>query len=90
MRRVSLHIQGKVQGVFFRREAGREALRLGLSGFVRNETDGSVYAEAEGAPSKVGDFIRWCRKGPAHARVETVESAELTLRHTNRFEILYD
>ena len=76
-RRVSLRITGRVQGVFYRRETQREALRLGLSGFVRNEDDGSVYAEAEGENSAVGALIRWCRRGPANARVEGVSFAEV-------------
>jgi acylphosphatase len=73
LRRVALTITGRVQGVFYRREAHREAVKLGLSGFVRNEENGVVYAEAEGREVAVGSFIRWCRRGPEHARVEEVE-----------------
>lgn len=76
MRRVALFVTGRVQGVFYRREAAREATRLGLSGFVRNEEDGSVYAEAEGLPEAVGRFIRWCHRGPANARVAEVRVEE--------------
>jgi acylphosphatase len=75
-RRVSLTVTGRVQGVFYRREAAREATRLGLSGFVRNRDDGTVRAEAEGAPEAVGAFIRWCRRGPENARVEDVRVEE--------------
>ena len=77
MRRVSLVITGRVQGVFYRKEAQREAQKLGLGGFVRNEPDGSVYAEAEGSETQVGALIRWCRRGPAHARVEDVRVTEM-------------
>ena len=76
LRRVSLRITGRVQGVFYRRDAAREATRLGLAGFVRNEDDGSVYAEAEGTENGVGAFIRWCRRGPENARVEDVRVEE--------------
>jgi acylphosphatase len=79
-RRVGLHITGRVQGVFYRRDAAREASRLGLSGFVRNDEDGSVRAEAEGTPEAVGAFIRWCRRGPENARVEDVRVEELPAR----------
>jgi acylphosphatase len=75
-RRIALTITGRVQGVFYRRDAAREATRLGLSGFVRNEDDGSVYAEAEGTETAVGSFIRWCRRGPENARVEEVRVEE--------------
>ena len=77
MRRVSLVITGKVQGVFYRRDTQREAYKLNLGGFVKNEPDGSVYAEAEGPENQVGALIRWCRRGPAHARVEDVRVTEI-------------
>lgn len=77
LRRVALTVTGRVQGVFFRREARIEALKLGLAGFVRNTEDGCVQAEAEGAERSVGAFIRWCRRGPEHARVENVRVEEI-------------
>jgi acylphosphatase len=76
-RRVSLVVTGRVQGVFYRRETQREAQKLGLSGFVKNDPDGSVHAEAEGPEKQVGALIRWCRRGPAHARVEDVRVTEI-------------
>ena len=87
--RLAIHIHGKVQGVFYRRDAGREAQHLGLTGFVRNEPDGSVYAEAEGPENQLGSFIRWCRKGPPHAQVESVESHEIPVRGDEGFEARY-
>ncbi len=77
LRRVSLVITGTVQGVFYRRETQREAQKLRLVGFVKNEKDGSVYIEAEGAENQVGALIRWCRQGPSHARVEGVRVTEI-------------
>jgi acylphosphatase len=68
----SVRITGKVQGVFFRQSAREQARRLGLTGFVRNDPDGSVYAEIAGAPEATQAFIAWCHKGPAHARVDAV------------------
>jgi acylphosphatase len=76
-RRVRLEIRGRVQGVFFRRTAEREARKLGLCGFVRNTADGGVQAEAEGPDVAVGSFIRWCRRGPENARVESVAVTEI-------------
>ena len=86
-RRVSLIITGRVQGVFYRREALREGIRNGLSGFVVNRADGSVRAEAEGTETAVGAFINWCRRGPEHARVEHVAIRELAPRGDEGFVI---
>lgn len=76
MRRVSLRIRGKVQGVFFRESTRREATRLGLTGWVRNRQDGSVEAVAEGESAVLEDFIRWCHQGPPTARVSDVERVD--------------
>ena len=45
---INIHITGRVQGVNFRTYTKEKAEELGILGFVRNETDGSVYLEAEG------------------------------------------
>jgi acylphosphatase len=71
-RRANLLITGKVQGVFFRESAKREALRLGLTGRVRNLPGGEVEAVAEGERDAVEAFIRWCHRGPSAARVDGV------------------
>ncbi len=47
-RHLDIHISGKVQRVFFRKNAAAQARKLGLTGFVKNEDDGSVYIETEG------------------------------------------
>lgn len=75
-RRATLRIHGKVQGVFFRESARVEAVRLGLTGWVRNCMDGSVETVVEGAPPALEDFIRWCHRGPPSARVTQVERAD--------------
>jgi acylphosphatase len=74
--RVRLRVTGRVQGVWFRASAEREAVRLGVAGFARNERDGSVVVEAEGAPAAVEAMVAWCRIGPPRAEVvsTTVES----------------
>lgn len=71
-----IHITGKVQGVFFRQSTRQEALRLGISGFVRNESDGSVFIEAVGESEAMQAFVQWCHRGSAHARVKTVQIRE--------------
>ena len=74
--RVSLRITGRVQGVFFRESARREADRLGVRGWIRNDRDGSVRALAEGPREKIDDFVGWCRQGPPSAQVESLEAQE--------------
>lgn len=77
LRRVHLLVRGRVQGVFFRASAAAEAERLRLTGWVRNRTDGSVEAEAQGPAPAVEAFLAWCRRGPPAARVEGVDVQEL-------------
>jgi len=72
LRKIELKIYGKVQGVFFRDSAKREAKKLGLFGFVRNEPDGTVYIVAEGEDEKLKEFIKWGEKGTNYAKVEKI------------------
>ena len=69
-----IRVFGRVQGVFYRQSARREAQRLGLKGFARNEPDGSVTLDIEGELAEIERFIAWCRHGPADAVVARVES----------------
>lgn len=68
-----VRIYGKVQGVFFRKYALMVAQALGVGGFVRNEPDGTVLAEIEGAPEALERFVQWAHRGSPAARVERVE-----------------
>ena len=73
-----LRIRGLVQGVGYRNALLREATRLGLSGWVRNRSDGSVEALAAGPAPALDGLIAWARRGPPAARVDEVgwETAE--------------
>ena len=89
MIRVHVSITGQVQGVFFRRSAKIEAEKLGIVGWVRNESDGSVEIMAQGEKKNVDKFIKWCKKGPPFARVEKVEvEKQENLEVFEVFEIL--
>ena len=68
--RSHVYVSGRVQGVFFRAHAAREAMRLGLVGWVRNLPDERVEAVFEGERAKVEEMISWCRRGPKAAKVE--------------------
>lgn len=84
---VKVTVFGKVQGVWFRASTRDQAQSLGLSGFVRNEDDGSVYAEFEGPEAAVDAMIRWCREGPVHARVDRVVVQDGEVAHYSGFQI---
>lgn len=70
---LNIKVYGKVQGVFFRETAKEEARKLGITGFVRNASDGSVYVEAEGDQSLLDKFLVWCNDGSERAEVEKIE-----------------
>lgn len=73
IRHLQIKIYGQVQGVFYRDSAHREAKALNLTGFVRNEPDGSVYIEAEGEEENLKEFLKWCKKGSKASRVTKVD-----------------
>lgn len=73
MRVARLRIVGRVQGVGYRDWAISAGQRLGLRGWVRNRTDGSVEALIAGDDLAVSAMIDACRGGPAHARVDNVD-----------------
>jgi acylphosphatase len=69
---VRLSITGQVQGVGYRLWATRTATPLGLRGWVRNRTDGSVEALVTGPPEAVAAMVELSREGPYGARVTDV------------------
>ncbi|MGQ9543025.1 MAG: acylphosphatase [Candidatus Bathyarchaeia archaeon] len=71
--RAHVYVSGKVQGVFFRYETKKLAVRLGVSGWVRNLPDGRVEVVFEGEREAVEDMIEFCKRGPPGADVERVE-----------------
>lgn len=73
MKTLRLVIHGRVQGVFYRDSMRGEAQRLGISGWVRNRSDGTVEAAMQGESSAVDAIVQWAHRGPQHARVERVE-----------------
>ncbi|KAF2402241.1 Acylphosphatase [Trichodelitschia bisporula] len=80
LKRISFKVEGRVQGVFFRDTTVRNAQTNGLTGWVRNESDGSVAGEAQGPPPKLDAFVEYLHQGPRAARVEKVDTKELSVR----------
>ena len=73
MKRMHITVQGQVQGVSFRAEARFAAKNLQLTGWVRNNTDGTVEIVAEGEEDKLKELYRWCQRGSRNAKVEKTE-----------------
>ena len=71
--RAHVWVSGVVQGVWFRGSTRTTADRLGLSGWVRNASDGRVEAVFEGSEGPVLQALDWVRRGPDMAVVEHVE-----------------
>jgi len=88
-RAVDVTVTGRVQGVSFRMYAEREARRLGVAGWVRNEPDGSVVAHVEGAPDAVDAMVAWCRTGPSYARVVGVDVRSTGVTGVTGFTVRY-
>jgi acylphosphatase len=65
-----IRVTGRVQGVGYREALRAEALRLGVTGWVRNRADGSVEALLQGDEGALQRLIDWARRGPPAARVE--------------------
>jgi len=87
MKHLNIKIYGLVQGVFFRANAKKQADKLNITGFARNEPDGSVYIEAEGEEHNLNKFLKWCNIGPSMANVEKVEASEDNLKNFKEFEM---
>ena len=80
MARAELIIRGRVQGVFYRQSTRETAIGLRLTGWTRNNLDGSVAAVFEGEKQQIDKAIAWCRQGPPAARVSEVDVVWLDFR----------
>jgi len=86
---VAVRVTGRVQGVSYRWYALQEARRLGVTGWIRNEPDGSVTGHVEGDDEAVDALVEWCRRGPAGARVRDVAVTPATASEADAFDIRY-
>jgi acylphosphatase len=86
--RLTATVHGRVQGVGFRWFVDRAASRLGLTGWVANQSDGVVQVVAEGPGRQLDELVGVLRSGPAGARVERVEEHRGPATHEfSRFHI---
>jgi acylphosphatase len=82
-----VRVTGRVQGVFFRAWTQQQARDLGLTGWVRNASDGSVEAHLEGDEAAIKALVDRLHRGPPSAEVEDVEVEEVSAEGLDRFEV---
>lgn len=89
-KRWRINVKGKVQGVFYRKSTAEQATQLGLLGWVKNESDGSVLLEVEGEEKALAPFVNWLHNGPPMAVVIGVDQFEIpVLGSEYQFEVRY-
>ena len=86
---ISAAIYGRVQGVAFRFFTQRKAQTLNLTGYVRNEMDGSVSVYCEGPADRLALFASWLKKGPTGASVTRTEMRKVKSKGCRGFKILF-
>ena len=84
---IIIKVSGKVQNVGFRFYTKKTAKSLGVTGYVKNLPDASVYIEAEAEDYIIDQFVEWCRKGPSWARVEKINIQENDIMDYHGFSI---
>ncbi|KAA3615942.1 MAG: acylphosphatase [Calditrichaeota bacterium] len=77
MKKISIQVFGRVQGVGFRYFVQEQAVRLGINGEVRNESDGTVLIHAQASADAMVKFISLVEKGPSFSRVSHLVKQDL-------------
>ena len=72
-KRLHIIVHGQVQGIFFRATAKEKAVQMGISGWIRNNSDGTVEGVFEGEEKSLKEILVFCRHGPSLAKVEEVK-----------------
>jgi len=81
-------IEGRVQGVLFRESTRRAAQPMGITGYAKNMTDGSVQVLACGDRAALDRLTEWLRQGPPMAQVEGLDWIVSTNKSPDSFVIL--
>ena len=87
IRAIRAVLAGTVQGVGLREATRGEALLLGITGWVRNEPDGTVTVHAEGPESAIEAFLGFLERGPSGATVESAEISDLRVEGHEQFAV---
>ncbi len=89
LKHYNITAKGKVQGVWYRKSTQEKANEIGIKGFVKNQSDGSVYIEAEGNENQLKSLLEWCAEGPEFAMVDTISYTENDVQFFKQFKILH-
>ncbi|MFL2555701.1 MAG: acylphosphatase [Gammaproteobacteria bacterium] len=84
---INCFVSGRVQGVGFRMATSQKSKLLGITGWVRNLTDGRVEVYACGKKLMVDELCSWLAHGPNMAKVLRVEYINAEYREFNSFSI---
>jgi len=87
MKNYKFIINGKVQGVYYRANVKKNALKSSYNGYVKNLPDGSVEACVSCDESRLDDFIAILQKGSLFSKVISIEQKTSTQTLTNSFEV---
>jgi len=83
-----IQVFGKVQGVWFRASAKKQAVKCALQGTVRNLEDGSVLIMVQGLEKDLESFIAWCKQGPEFSKVLELQIDEVEIQSFDSFQIV--
>lgn len=90
MKTVHVIVEGRVQGVGFRDYTHRQAYQLNLSGWVRNNRDGTVEAVFKGEEKDVQSMLNWLWQGSPHSRVDNVRTSDISTEEDfSTFQVRY-
>ncbi|MBU0614581.1 MAG: acylphosphatase [Nanoarchaeota archaeon] len=73
MQQIHIIVKGRVQGVFFRARTKEQAIKLDITGWVKNLDNGDVEILAQGTEENLAKFLGWVNHGPEIARVDDVD-----------------
>lgn len=83
-KRLELHYYGRVQGVGFRYWAHTQAIRAKVTGWARNEYDGSVTVQVQGTQDQIEIFMQGIQTGNRYIRIRSVEQKEIPVEPSER------
>ena len=86
--RMRFLFKGRVQGVGFRYRATKYALALGLTGWVKNTSDGSVVMEVQGKKEVINQLLKKIHSSQ-YIRIDKMESSEIALFTDEGFRVIY-
>lgn len=81
--RQQLRFKGRVQGVGFRYTANQIAQKLGITGWVYNDYDGSVLMEAQGTKSQISQMINLLEKG-TFIEIDSIDKIDLQIEQNEQ------